>query len=653
MVPRMSLLSNVCAALGRAARSLALFLTLTGVVSQPCVAGNNVAANKRDQLETALQSQIDSLSNDINRPADRDALKSFYGDRGYRPLWVDNTGPTRAAAKVINELNSAADWGLSAADFPLTAVKTPRTFGHWTATETAAAEYEISASVLKYARQAGGGRITDPGRTLSSYLDRRPVLVEPLAVLGLMTSTADPDAALRDFHPVHEQFQKLRQLYAELRAGAQLSQAAGLPLKGPTLLPGVSHADVKALRQRLSVPPVDGNDELYDAAVKAAVKTFQASVDLDDDGLFGPATRKALVTGNADHLKSVLATMEQWRWMPADLGQTHLLVNVPAFSVRLVQNGVTTLEERVIVGKSTTQTPIFSKKLTTIVLKPSWQLPDSIKLEKLLTAQRSGTPIEDEGYIIKKGDHVVDSGSVDWNTADINAYALFQPSGDGNALGAVKFLFPNKHSVYLHDTPSKSLFDASERLYSHGCVRLRNPLALAQRLLDLDKGAGALNVKEEVREGEANNQVSFDTPVPVHVAYLSVWIGKDGRPQYHGDPYGHEERIALALEQKWDEIDKGADHLAKIDTRQLKSVSVQAPSRKVERTASRAAPQTAARAAQRRAFQSASTRRARNFDPPSGLINANAQPKFRFFKSAKARANTGGVGEMMRSALQR
>jgi L,D-transpeptidase YcbB len=611
---------------------------------------------ERPPVELALQAKIESLPDrppdgqpaHVTRPAERDAIRVFYAERGNRPVWVDTAGPTRAAARLIAEFARAAEWGLNASDFRLGATSVPMTQGQWSVSETAAAEYEISALVLKYARQARGGRIPEPDRVLSSYLDRRPVLAEPLSVLSSVAASAAPDAALRAFHPQHEQFQRLHDLYVKLNTEAERGRVAELPLKGPHLVPGITHADVAILRRRLGTVAGDGNLETYDPDLVAAVKKFQESASLDDDSIIGPATRKALNTGGGNHLKTIAANMEQWRWMPDDLGATHLFVNVPAFSISLMKNGVSTLEERVIAGKSTTQTPIFSKQLTAIVLSPLWYLPDSIKLEKLLAAQRSGTPIEDEGYLVKRNGHAVDSGSVDWNAANLKEYSIYQPAGESNALGDVKFLFPNKHSVYLHDTPNKSLFNASERLFSHGCIRLRNPLALAQRLLDTDKGSGVWNVKETVRKGEGNTQVMLDAPIPIHVAYFTMWIGNDGVPQYYGDPYGHEERITLALEQKWDAIDKGADHLAAVDTRQLKSVDVQEPAK--SKVAARPSPRPAT-SRQIAAAEPAPVpgRRARSYDPPSGLTKTAQASAPKFF--AKSREN-GGVGEMIRSALQ-
>ncbi len=544
-----------------------------------------VAENAARTLEDNLQDQINSLPDGSLRLAERDALRVFYAAREYRTVWVDELGSTRAARRVIAGLERADDWGLDLTDLQLKSVHVPLKQGRWTSAEAAAAELEISVAILSYARQARGGRIAEPARTLSSYLDRRPVMMDPAEVLAQTTAATEPDGVLRSFHPRHQQFHKLQALYAKLRNQKKSADAAGrVSEKGPVLLAGQRNSEIPALRRRLAVAAQSDDLELYNDALKAAVKKFQVAESLAADGIVGHKTRKALNAGVEDKLQSILANMEQWRWMPDELGKTHLFVNLPAFTIKLVQNGAVTFEERVIVGKSTTQTPVFSRNLTSVVLKPSWQLPESIKVEKLIDAQRRGSSIEDEGYVIKKGQKTVESWKVDWSKADLTAYTFFQPSGDGNALGKVKFLFPNKHSVYLHDTPKKSLFDSSERLFSHGCVRLRNPLDFAQRLIDIAKGEGLLDVKEAVEDGPGNNQVTLENPIPIHLGYFTVWAADDGQAEYLGDPYGHEQRIALALENKWDEIDKGGDHLAAVDTQELKKVRLEGPGKAVVRS---------------------------------------------------------------------
>ncbi|MFA5958108.1 murein L,D-transpeptidase [Hyphomicrobium sp.] len=498
---------------------------------------------------------------------------AFYQSRQCRPLWVDAQGRTHAADVAISELGRAEEWGLDGSDFKLVAATQSLAPGQSTPEQLATADLEITAAVLRYAHQAEGARIPEPEKQLSSYIDRTPVITAAPEVLARIADNANPDEVLRSFQPPQEQFQKLKTLLASLRGGPiDKANLLVIPMRGPMLSSGERSPDVATLKQRFEITSEPGDEQLFDAALASAVKRFQASKGLSDDGIVGPATRAALAgndTGSSsDKIEAVIANMEEWRWMPRSLGNTHILVNIPSFSIALTDDGKTVFSDRVVVGTAATETPIFSKDMTTIVLKPRWNIPDSIKLSMLL----SGRSIEKQGYVVMRNGRRIDSTQVNWAKANLSAYQFYQPAGDDNALGLVKLLFPNKHSVYLHDTPSKSLFNESVRLYSHGCMRVRNPQDFAQRIFDIDRGEAAPNVKQLVRKGPMDNEFALQRPVPVHVGYFTVWVDDDGEAQYYKDWYGHQNRITLALAGKWDQIDVGRDHLAAVDTSALKQV---------------------------------------------------------------------------------
>jgi murein L,D-transpeptidase YcbB/YkuD len=248
--------------------------------------------------------------------------------------------------------------------------------------------------------------------------------------------------------------------------------------------------------------------------------------------------------------------------MPEDLGETYVWVNVPEYSVSVVSKGEVVHTERVIVGELDKQTPIFSQDLQTIYFHPRWNVPESIKVNEIGPAIARGRRRD---MVVMRNGKVIKPSSVNWGRADIREYDIYQPSGPDNALGRMKFTFPNKHSVYMHDTQSKGLFGEAQRTFSHGCVRVRNPQRLAEVLLGIDKGWSAHEV-DELLDGEPEELgVPLNQHIPVHIAYFTAQVDDSGEVTTEKDVYGHEKRITQALKGQWQDIDKGSDHLAQVE----------------------------------------------------------------------------------------
>ena len=556
---------------------------------------------KEDATVRAVFSLLEDPRSAGNGPerADRKALHAYYQEHVEHPIWLGHDGGLNARAKaILAELEKADDWGLSSKDFVLPKrvsgfIKSSRPRSDLSPEEMGEVEVAVSLLALKYARHARGGRIPEPATQLSSYLDRKPQLLEPSVVMDALAKNQAPDAYLRSLHPQHAQFKKLREKLLALRNGGaqeQKPEDIKLPESGAILRLGRTHPDVALLRKRLSIPAKENAkagaeetdreqsvertersalnpNEMFDQELEDAVLAFQKENNLYADGLVGRGTRRVLngAGGGALTEEVLLANMEEWRWMPEDLGEIYITVNIPEFKIRVIKNGLVVHEESAIVGKINNQTPVFSDEMETVVLHPSWGVPNSIKVKEIWPSlARGGSVLQRQGLRIKKNGRIINPNTIDWAYADIRKYDVYQPPGSRNVLGVVKFLFPNKHQVYMHDTPSKHLFGKTVRTYSHGCMRIKNPVRLAEIVLAQDKNWSARQVHDLIDQGPDNNQIKLDKKIPVHITYFTAVIDQDGSLRRLKDIYGHEKRIKLALAGKFSQIDRGRNHLAPV-----------------------------------------------------------------------------------------
>ncbi len=269
-------------------------------------------------------------------------------------------------------------------------------------------------------------------------------------------------------------------------------------------------------------------------------------------------------TATRDKLR---ANMEAWRWMPEDIGDLHILANVPEFMVYLVKDGDPIHSERIVVGETGKQTTIFTRNLKTIVFKPTWRVPESIKVKELWPSlRRGGGMFRQHGLQLETKDgRPLDYRTIDWNVADIRDYEVIQPSGRKNVMGVVKFTFPSQHTIFMHDTIDKWMFGRSQRTLSHGCLRLRDPMRMAELVLAEDKNWDKARVAEVSQTGPDSNEIVIDRKIPVHLVYFTAWVKKNGKVRFFRDVYGHEKRIRQALAGDWDEINVGKNHLAPVE----------------------------------------------------------------------------------------
>nr|WP_244937436.1 L,D-transpeptidase family protein [Methylobacterium crusticola] len=456
---------------------------------------------------------------------EREAMQAFYALGAFKAVWLADGAWTPAARAVIARLQAAGEDGLDPLAYPIPLLDPP----HATPADRAEADLKLSAAAVLYARDARGGRI-EPWR-LSRLITPKLDLPGADAVLTRLAAAGPgADGLLQGYNPAQPGYLALKAKLAALRAQQPGRAVPMVRLPGgPALKAGMRDARVPLIRARFGLGRA-GDATAYDDQVATAVASFQRERGLRASGVLDPATVAALAGPSPGRQEAdLLANMERWRWLPADLGETHVFVNIPEFKVRVMSGGRVLDEARAIVGKPDSPTPVFSGEMTYAVVNPSWTVPPSILKNEFLPRLA-----RDPNYAARLGYQVVRRG---------NGIAVRQPPGERNALGFIKFMFPNDHAVYLHDTPNRALFARSERALSHGCVRVEDPFRFAEVVL------GPSWPTERLRKliGKGERTVMLPRRLPVHLAYFTLAADETGTLRSIPDLYGINARVKVAL----------------------------------------------------------------------------------------------------------
>lgn len=478
---------------------------------------------------------------------DDPVLADFYQMRGYATLWTGKGDSARRKA-ALKAFDRAADHGLAVPRYDAKALRAAFAEAR-TEADLGVLEIAMSRALLAFARDLSSG-VLNPVK-IDDGIKRKIMRPDPAAILAQADGPGFA-AWLKGLIPASPVYTRLM---AEKFALEDLVAAGGYGpgLGAVEIKPDAPTADIIALRDRLiALGYLERSfTQTFDAALQAAVQRFQLNNGIAPDGVVGKGTLAALNLSAEDHLKSVIVAMERLRWMGnADLGARHIWVNEPDFVAKVFDHGAVTFETRVVIGKigHDTQSPEFSDLMEFLVVNPTWSVPRSIVVKEYLPQFKKDPFAESQLLLLDPDGQVVDRARVNFAafTPENFPYALRQPPEEGNALGKVKFMFPNPYNIYLHDTPSKSLFNKDVRAFSHGCIRVGAPFDLAYLLLARQSPDPEALFASYLNTG-VESVLNLDQPVPVHLVYFTAWPDDQGRMGYRRDIYGRDAKLFAAL----------------------------------------------------------------------------------------------------------
>ncbi|GAC1619022.1 MAG: L,D-transpeptidase family protein [Bradyrhizobium sp.] len=508
---------------------------------EPTKAASNVPPADQPVADKLREMMGAKASRYFDRKGERAAVEKFYTAREFAPLWTQSGTLTENGKGVIARLKDAASDGLNAADYPV-----PDFAAGTTPDQLAEADMKLTASTLDYARHAQSGRMHWSQVSGDIQFPEHPI--DPSEVLANLTTAKDASAALESYNPPHKLYRELKAKLADLRGlngpMAQIADGPALkfiPARKKQPAVAMEDARVPQLRAKLGITENAG-DTHYDARVAEAVRRFQDGADLAPTGVLDQRTLKALNSPKRDRqIDTVIVNMERWRWLPRQLGapalgDAYVILNIPDFTLKVMRNGAQVWATKVVTGKPGVHaTPLLTETMKFITVNPTWNVPPSIIYNEYLPAlAQDPTVLQRMGLRLEHGR----DGSIH----------ISQPPGEANALGRIRFNFPNKFLVYQHDTPDKNLFAKEERAFSHGCMRVQNPDQYAATLLNITQPNDHYT-PEKIRSmyGRSEIDIKFPTAIPVNITYQTAFVDDAGKLQLRKDLYGRDATMIALL----------------------------------------------------------------------------------------------------------
>jgi len=464
-------------------------------------------------------------------------LNEFYAPRGFYPCWVNQYGPLPKAEILRNALIIADEEGLEVKDYH--ADKIALLWESRSTSDLIQLELLLSDAFFLYSVHLRAGQ----HRQNDFHWDIESPDIDPVAELRYLLTVNSIQSALVDLAPNHTGYTGLRD---SLKRYRQIERQGGWPVlpAGPFLKQGSRHRQVVQLRKRLQA---EGDLELgavtnphyFDDALEIALERFQARHGLKTDGVLGPITRKAMNVSVAKRITQIKYNMERWRWLPRSLGNRYIMVNTAGYNLAVVENEDIQFTMSVIIGTPKRPSPVIASQINTVVFNPHWTIPPTITFEDMLPKQqRNSSFFASKNIRVFRNGVEQDPLEIDWTKVgrDYFPYILRQDPGPKNSLGRIKFLFKNSYTVYLHDTPTKHLFDKEKRAFSSGCIRVEEPKLLASYLLGEDNGWTVEKIEEAIDSNEYR-EMPTSNRIPLYLVYMTAWVGKNGAAHFRPDIY--------------------------------------------------------------------------------------------------------------------
>jgi murein L,D-transpeptidase YcbB/YkuD len=482
-------------------------------------------------------------------------IEAFYSDDNYQPVWVDR----EQAVRVLEVLAGAAEDGLDPEDYHYTSLKAmlDQSDVNWAAGGRSRALFDIllSDGVILYIRHLSQGKV-DPRQMDPSFnysrLEFNPADISTALRTAVSEDTIDD--IMEQARPQQGFYQQMKTALANYRDLASRETFLDIP-DDVVLKPGNDHVNVLALRQRLvETGHLDSGPEastLFDEQLEEAVRHFQKDNDLDVDSIVGKQSYALMNLSWADRVDALRLNMDRLRWIYRDISDDVIVVNIAGFELYYLRDNALVWDTPVMTGTIQHQTPVFTERLKYLEFNPTWTVPRSI-IRRSLFPKFSANPqyVVDNNYdLIDRDGRDVDPLAIDWSAySERNfPYGVVQQPGENNALGRVKFIFPNQHAIYLHDTPSRALFSRSSRAFSAGCVRVKNPLQFAEILLDDPDKWSLQQIRDLVASGKPKERVYLPRKVDVMLLYWTTSPTSGGGVQFHPDVYNKDPAMLAAL----------------------------------------------------------------------------------------------------------